>query len=288
MLIRRFTRFAAIVAAATALATPALAAGGYGPQPPAQKWSFDGLFGTYDRGALQRGYLIYKDVCASCHGLALVAYRDLRDIGLDDEQIKEAIKDIQITDGPNDLGDMFERPALLSDRFKSPYPNEQAAIAANGALPPDLSLSAKARLVDVGSIPVLRSFGAKVRHGGPDYLYALLTGYRDFDALTPAQRKEYGVPDDFALGEGQAFNVYFKGFAIRMPSPLSDGQMEFLDGAPNTASAMAHDVATFLAWAAEPRMEDRKRTGVKVVLFLLVLAGLMYLVKRKVWANVPH
>ncbi|MDF3075888.1 MAG: cytochrome c1 [Alphaproteobacteria bacterium] len=283
---KNMLRLAAIAVAGSLLATPVLAAEGHGPTPPRQKWSFDGLFGSYDRAALQRGYQVYQGVCAACHGLSLVAYRDLRDIGLSDNQIKDAIKDIQVTDGPNDAGEMFERPALLSDRFKKPYPNEQAAIAANGALPPDLSLLAKARIVEAGSIPVIRSFAAKIRYGGPDYIQGVLTGYKDFATLTPEERTALKLPEK--LADGQYYNEYFKGHVIRMPPPLTDGAVTFLDEAPNTAVAMAHDVTTFLTWAAEPRMEQRKQTGLKVVLFLLVLAGLMYMVKRKVWANVPH
>ncbi|MGE0151294.1 MAG: cytochrome c1 [Reyranellaceae bacterium] len=285
---KNMLRLAALAVAGSLLAAPALAAESSGPKPAAQKWSFDGLFGTYDRAALQRGYQVYKDVCAACHGLSLVAYRDLRDIGLSDNQIKDAIKDIQVTDGPNDQGEMFERPALLSDRFKKPYPNEQAAIAANGALPPDLSLLAKARIVEAGGVPVLKSFAAKIRYGGPDYIYGVLVGYKELDKLSPAEREKYHLAADFKLADGQYFNEYFKGHAIRMPPPLTEGGVTFLDGAPATVAAMAHDVTTFLTWAAEPRMEQRKQTGAKVVLFLLVLAGLMYLVKRKVWANVPH
>lgn len=283
---KNMLRLAAIAVAGSLLATPVLAAEGHGPTPPRQKWSFDGLFGSYDRAALQRGYQVYQGVCAACHGLSLVAYRDLRDIGLSDNQIKDAIKDIQVTDGPNDAGEMFERPALLSDRFKKPYPNEQAAIAANGALPPDLSLLAKARIVEAGSIPVIRSFAAKIRYGGPDYIQGVLTGYKDFATLTPEERTALKLPEK--LADGQYYNEYFKGHVIRMPPPLTDGAVTFLDEAPNTAVAMAHDVTTFLTWAAEPRMEQRKQTGLKVILFLLVLAGLMYMVKRKVWANVPH
>lgn len=285
-MVTRMMRIAAIAVAGSLLVTPVLAAEGHGPKPPKQKWSFDGIFGSYDRAALQRGYQVYKEVCAACHGLSLVAYRDLRDIGLTDNQIKDAIKDIQIGDGPNDAGEMFERPAALSDRFKKPYPNDQAAVAANGALPPDLSLLAKARIVEEGSIPVIRSFAAKIRYGGPDYIQGVLTGYKDYVQVTPEQRKEYKLPEK--LADGQYYNEYFKGHLIRMPKPLNDGQVTFLDGAPNTVDAMAHDVTTFLTWAAEPRMEQRKQTGVKVILFLLVLAGLMYLVKRKIWANVPH
>jgi cytochrome c1 len=283
---KNMLRLAAIAVAGTLLTTPVLAAEGTGPTPPKQKWSFDGMFGSYDRAALQRGYQVYQGVCAACHGLSLVAYRDLRDIGLTDNQIKEAIKDIQVPDGPNDAGEMFERPALLSDRFKKPYPNEQAAIAANGALPPDLSLLAKARIVEAGSIPVIRSFAAKIRYGGPDYIHGVLTGYKDFAKLTAEERKALKLPEK--LADGQYYNEYFKGHVIRMPPPLTDGAVTFLDEAPNTAAAMAHDVTTFLTWAAEPRMEQRKQTGLKVMLFLLVLAGLMYMVKRKVWASVPH
>jgi ubiquinol-cytochrome c reductase cytochrome b/c1 subunit len=289
MSLKNMMRIAAIAAAVATggslLAGVALAAEG-GPTPPKQKWSFDGMFGSYDRAALQRGYQVYKGVCAACHGLSLVAYRDLRDIGLTDNQIKDAIKDIQVTDGPNDAGEMFERPALLSDRFKKPYPNDQAAIAANGALPPDLSLLAKARIVEAGSIPVIRSFAAKIRYGGPDYIQGVLTGYKDFAKLSAEERKALKLPEK--LADGQYYNEYFKGHVIRMPPPLTDGAVTYLDEAPNTAVALAHDVTTFLTWAAEPRMEQRKQTGLKVMLFLLVLAGLMYLVKRKVWANVPH
>jgi cytochrome c1 len=288
MALKNMLRIAAFAVAGALLAGPAFAAESSGPKPERQKWSFDGLFGTYDRAALQRGYQVYQGVCAACHGLSLVAYRDLRDIGLTDNQIKEAIKDIQVGDGPNDAGEMFERPALLSDRFKKPYPNEQAAIASNGALPPDLSLLAKARIVEEGSIPVIRSFAAKVRYGGPDYIYGVLTGYKDIAKMSPAELEKYHLPKDFKLAEGQNFNEYFKGHAIRMPPPLTDGGVTFLDGAAATVAAQAHDVTTFLTWAAEPRMEQRKQTGLKVILFLLVLAGLMYMVKRKVWANVAH
>ena len=287
----RFSRVAASVAVLAGLSTAAYAAvEAMSSEPPPQHWSFDGPFGTFDRAEVQRGYQVYKEVCAACHALSLVAYRNLTDIGLTDDQIKDQIKDITVQDGPNDQGEMFDRPAKLSDRFKSPFPNEQAARAANnGAYPPDLSLITKARDVEPeGGIPVIRSFISKLHYTGPDYVYGVLTGFRDLSKLTPADRKALDLPADFKLNDGMYFNIHFKGHQIAMPPPLEDGKVTFADGAPNKVSDMAHDVVTFLAWASEPKMEERKRTGVKVVLFLLALGGLMYAVKRKVWAGVAH
>lgn len=282
-------RLIGVATVALGMSSAALAAGGRCDNPlPHQSWSFAGLFGSYDRAAAQRGYQVYKDVCATCHGLSLVAYRNLADLGLSEDQIKDLIKDIQIQDGPNDKGEMFERGAKLSDRFRKPYANDETARAVNGgALPPDLSLIAKSRNGDecaVG-IPIIRSFINKLQHRGPDYIHGVLTGYVDNDKVTPELGKKLGLKDDFKLGKNMNFNLHFAGHQIAMPKPLSDGAVSFADGAPNTVDAMAHDVATFLAWAAEPKMEDRKRTGVRVVLFLLVLAGLLYLAKRKIWAK---
>lgn len=280
---------AGAAAIALGMSSAALAAGGSCANPlPHQKWSFDGMFGTYDRAAAQRGFQVYKDVCAACHGLSLVAYRNLADLGLTEDQIKDLIKDIQIQDGPNDKGEMFERRAKPSDRFRKPYANDETARAVNnGALPPDLSLLAKSRNGDecgVG-IPILRTFINKLQQRGPDYIHGVLVGYVDAAKITPELRKKLDLKDDFKLGKNMAFNVHFKGHQIAMPPPLTDGAVTYADGAPNTVDAMAHDVATFLAWAAEPKMEDRKRTGVRVVLFLLVLAGILYLAKRKIWAK---
>jgi len=291
MLASRFSRLAAGAAILAGLSTGAYAAvEALSPVPEAQHWSFDGPFGTYDRAEVQRGYQVYKEVCSACHALSLLAYRNLSDIGLTDDQIKDQIKDIKVQDGPNDQGEMFDRPAKLSDRFRSPFPNELASRAANnGAYPPDLSLIVKAREVEPeGGIPVLRSFIGKVHNTGADYVFGVLTGYHDLGKLSAADRKALNLAPDFKLNDGMNFNIHFAGYQIAMPQPLSDGQVTFADGAPNKVEDMAHDVVTFLAWASEPKMEDRKRTGVKVVLFLLALAGLMYAVKRRVWAGVAH
>jgi ubiquinol-cytochrome c reductase cytochrome c1 subunit len=227
-----------------------------GVELPEKEWSFNSLFGTYDRAAQQRGFMVYKDVCASCHGLRLVAYRNLMDIGFTEDEVKAIAAAYLVTDGPNDTGDMFERPATPADRFVSPFPNDNAARASNGgALPPDLSLMVKARV------------------GGPDYVYGILTGYVD-------------PPADVVVREGLYYNAYFTGHEIAMPPPLFDDAVEYPDGTPATVDQMAEDVTQFLAWAAEPNLEERHRMGVKVLLFLLVLTALAYAVKRKVWANV--
>lgn len=223
------------------------------PALPERHWTFDGLFGTYDRGALQRGLQVYLDVCAGCHSLSLVAFRDLQAIGLDEEQVNAIAASKTVTDGPNDEGEMFERPGRASDRIPPPFPNEQAArFNNNGAYPPDLSLMAKAR------------------DDGSNYIAALLTGYVD-------------PPADFDLLEGMNYNLYFPGHQIAMPPPLSDVEDE--NGNVITVEQQAVDVAHFLTWAAEPKLEQRKRTGVKVILFLIVLTALLYAVKRKVWAD---
>lgn len=222
--------------------------------PPARQWSFDGVFGTYDKAALQRGFQVYRQVCAACHSLHRVFYRNLADLGYSDAQIKAVASEYTVQDGPNDEGEMFDRPAKPSDRFASPYPNKQAAIYANGAYPPDVSLIVKAR------------------EGGADYVAALLTGFAE-----PPHGAE--VPD------GKYWNKYFHGHVLSMPPPLSDGVVAYEDGSPEIVSQYATDVANFLEWAAEPKMEQRKRTGIKAFLFLLVFAGIMYGVKKKVWAD---
>jgi ubiquinol-cytochrome c reductase cytochrome c1 subunit len=225
-------------------------------KPPSQKWSFTGLFGTFDRNALQRGFQVYNEVCAGCHSLRLVAYRNLMEIGFTEDQVKTIAAEKEVQDGPNDEGEMFDRPARPSDRFVSPFPNDNAARAANnGAFPPDLSLIVKAR------------------KNGANYLHALMTGYKDPPAGT-------------TLPEGMAYNEYFPGKQISMPSPLSDDGVEYADKTKATVDQMSRDVTVFLAWAAEPELEARKAMGVKVLLFLLVLTGLLYAVKRKIWADV--
>lgn len=221
---------------------------------PQEKWSFDGPFGTYDRGSLQRGFQVYKQVCSACHSMHHLSYRNLVDIGLTELQVKALAAEVTITDGPNDDGEMFERPGLPSDRFKSPFLNEKQARAANnGAFPPDLSLMVKAR------------------HDGANYVHALLTGYTE-------------PPADVKLNAGMHYNKYFAGHQIAMTPPLvADNQVAYADGTPVTVDQMSRDVAHFLTWAAEPKMENRKQMGIKVILFLIVFAGIMYAVKRKVW-----
>ncbi len=222
---------------------------------PKQDWSFYGIFGTYDRAAAQRGYQVYKEVCAACHAMHLVSFRNLQDLGFSEDEVKAIAASYKVTDGPNDAGEMFERAARPSDKFVSPFPNENAARASNnGAYPPDLSLIAKARV------------------GGPDYLYALLTGYEK-------------APADVQLLDGQYYNKYFAGHKIAMPQPLNDGQVTFADGTQASISNMAHDVAVFLNWTAEPELERRHRLGVQVILFLIVATGFFYAAKRRVWAD---
>ena len=257
MMIKRFPLSVPALALAGLLvfaSGPALAAAG--AKPEARDWSFHGMFGTYDRGALQRGFQIYREVCAACHSLSLVAYRNLTGIGLSEDQIKAVAAEYEVTDGPNEEGEMYSRPAKPSDRFVAPFANDNAARASNnGALPPDLSLMAKAR------------------KGGPDYLYALLTGYKE------------EPPEGVTLMEGMQYNVYFTGNQIAMAPPLADDAVEYQDGTKPTLAQLAQDVTTFLNWAAEPELEERKRMGIKVLLFLIVLTAMMYALKRQVWRD---
>jgi ubiquinol-cytochrome c reductase cytochrome c1 subunit len=227
---------------------------------PHRHWSFDGLFGTFDRAAVQRGFQVYSQVCAACHALKLIHYRNLADIGFDKDKVKQVAAAVEVADGPNDQGEMFQRPGRPSDPFKSPFANEQAArVANNGAYPPDLSLIIKSRV------------------GGADYTYALLTGYRD-------------APAEVQLRQGLHYNEYFAAGnrQIAMPPPLQEDGVQYEDGTKATIEQMAADVSAFLAWAAEPELETRKRLGVKVILFLILLTGLLYAIKVSVWKDVKH
>jgi len=258
---RKLIVSSAIALASIATAAVAIAAGDAPPAPPKQKWHFDGPFGTYDRAAAQRGFQVYKEVCAACHSLSLVAYRNLMELGLSENAVKAIAAEVQVPDLGDD-GSAIERPARPSDRFRKPFANELAAAAANqGKAPPDLSVMVKAR------------------PDGANYLHALLTGYVPFDKLTPAQVKKWEVTKD------DNFNTYFQGHKIAMAPPLADDKVTYVDGTKATVAQMAADVTEFLAWASEPHMEDRKRTGVRVILFLLAMAGLMFAVKRSVWAD---
>ncbi len=235
--------------------SPAYAAGG-GVKAPAQQWHFDGMTGQFDLAAMQRGLKVYREVCAACHGLKRVRYGNLEALGYSEAQIKNIAVDYTVTDGPNDEGEMFDRPARPSDSFVSPYPNDKAAKAVNdGALPTDLSLIIKARAY------------------GPDYLYALLMGY-----------EEGGHGHD--VPEGKHWNKYFPGYVISMAPPLSDGIVGYEDGSPETAEQYAHDVVNFLTWAADPYLEERKRMGIAVLIFLAAFAAVMYGVKKRIWADV--
>ncbi len=250
----------AMFAGTLVVGEPANAAG-EAPPVEAQNWSFNGFFGRFDRGALQRGFQVYKEVCASCHGMDLLSYRNLGQPGgpeFSEAQVKAIAAQYEVPDGPNEDGDMFERPALPKDRFKSPFENENQARAANGgALPPDLSVIAKARA------------------NGPDYLYALLIGYVD-------------PPEGVEVPDGMNYNKAFPGHMLAMAQPLDDDSVEYTDGTPATLEQLSRDVTEFMMWAAEPKLEERKRIGFQVMIYLLILAGLMYFTTKKLWSRVDH
>jgi ubiquinol-cytochrome c reductase cytochrome b/c1 subunit len=270
----------AVLAALSGLfvATPARAAE-EAPTPPLLSWSFAGPFGVYDSAQLQRGFQVYREVCSSCHGLSLVAFRSLGEPGgLDytQAQVAALAAEYRIKDGPNDQGEMFERPGQPADRFPSPFPNAEAARAAmGGTTPPDLSVIAKARTFPRGFPWFLIDMVTQYQESGPDYISALLTGYEE-------------PPAGFKLPEGGNYNKYFPGHSIGMPPPLSDGQVAYTDGTPTTVAQYAKDVSAFLMWAAEPHLEARKRLGFQVMIFLVVLAGLLYFTKKRIWHDVEH
>ncbi|MES0091540.1 cytochrome c1 [Mesorhizobium sp. M0030] len=247
-------------------------------EPKEMDWTFAGPFGTYDKAQLQRGLKVYKEVCSACHSMNLVAFRTLEDLGYSEAQIKSLSAEYTIHDGPNDAGDMFDRPGKPSDHFPAPFANEEAAAASNGgAAPPDMSLLAKARGVERGFPRFVFDIFTQYAQGGPDYIHSLLTGYDE----TP--------PAGMVIPEGTHYNPYFmSGVSLKMPKPLSDGQVTYDDGSPQTIDQYSRDVSAFLMWAAEPHMEDRKKTGFRVLVFLLLFGALMYLTKRKVWEGVAH
>lgn len=244
------------LAAAIAFAPlPALAAESTAPLLTSD-WSFAGPFGTYDLPTARRGLQVYAEVCAACHGLKLVAYRNLISLGLTDDEAKALAAKAEVQDGPDDAGAMFMRPAVLADRFVPPFPNDNASRAANGgSLPPDLSLITKAR------------------KGGADYLYSLLQGYEE-------------PPAGVTVAPGMNYNKFFAGHQIAMPAPLMDDFVQYADGTKATVQQMSHDVAEFLMWAAEPHLSVRKSIGFGVMIFLVLLTGLFYATKRSVWRDV--
>jgi ubiquinol-cytochrome c reductase cytochrome c1 subunit len=225
-------------------------------KPKQVLWPFEGLFGTFDRQAAQRGAQVYFEVCSACHGMQHLYYRNLQEIGFSEAEIKAIAKEKTVIDGPDDFGDMFERPALPADAFVPPYINEAAARASNnGAFPADLSLIVKAR------------------EDGANHLFSILTGYEE-------------APEDVHLMPGLSYNPYFEGGQIAMPPPLIAGQVEFMDGTPATLEQMARDVTIFLQWAAEPEMEHRKSMGLKVMIFLAIFTVLFFIAKKRTWKNI--
>ena len=221
-------------------------------------WSFEGIFGTFDRSSLQRGYQVYQEVCSGCHSIQHLSYRNLSEKGGPEFSLDEAkaiAAQFEVTDGPNDEGEMFTRPRRLSDKFVNPFPNIQAATAANGgAYPPDMSVLVKAR------------------KGGADYIYSLLLGYEE-------------VPAGYELDDGVYYNKYMPGNKIMMSKPLSEGAVEYSDGTQATETQMAKDVVNFLTWAAEPNLEARHKMGFKVFIFLITLLILVYFSKQKIWSR---
>jgi cytochrome c1 len=272
----------AVVALAVALIAPAAASLAHAreaPSPPRVTWSFAGPFGTYDQGQLQRGFKIYKEVCASCHSLELLAIRTLAEPGgpgFSTAQVAALASEYRIKD-LSDTGEPTARAGRPADHFPSPFPNEPAARAANGGVaPPDMSTLAKARSYPRGFPWFVFDMFTQYQEQGPDYIAALLTGYAD-------------APKDFKVPPGGYYNAYFPGHVITMAPPLQAGQVRFDDGAPQTVDQYSKDVAAFLMWAAEPHLVARKRIGVQVMIFLIVLTGLLYFTKKRVWSALnPH
>ena len=223
---------------------------------PKKEWSFSGLFGTFDKASAQRGFQVYREVCSGCHGMRLISYRQLADLGYSNQELKALAAEFEVSDGPNNEGEFFVRPGRPSDRFVSPYKNEQEARTSNGgAYPPDLSLIIKARA------------------GGANYLNALLTGYKD-------------PPKGMKVPDGMYYNSYYSGNLIAMPQPLYEDGVDYSDGTKASENQMALDVTTFLAWASEPEMETRKRLGVTVVSFLIIFSVLAFFSMRQIWAPI--
>jgi len=284
-MLRKLSVIAAVAGLLTAgLAGQALASGH--PLPAKNlAWSFEGPFGKFDQAQMQRGYKVYREVCSACHSMSLVSFRNLGDKGgpfynekyknsNDNPWVKAIAKDYEVADIDSETGDAIKRPATSADRFPSPFPNEPAARASNGgALPPDMSLLAKAR------------------EGGPDYIHAIITGYKD-------------APKGLKVGTGQHYNPYMAGDLasawsgnhehvppggfIAMAPPLKAGLVSFDDGTKSTLDQQARDVSAFLMWAAEPKLEERKKMGFAVILYLLMFSGLLYASYRKVWKNESH
>lgn len=245
--------------------------------PPRLSWSFAGPFGTWDKAQLQRGLNVYTTVCSGCHSLNMVAFRNLTALGYNEAQVKAFAASHQIKDGPNDKGEMIERPGKPNDYFPAPFANDQAAAYANGgAAPPDFSTIAKARAIESGFPGFIFDIFTMYTTKGPDYVHALLTGYEK-------------APAGVTVPEGTYYNPYFHaGVSLKMPPPLTDGAVEYTDGTPQTVDQYAKDVAAFQMWAAEPHMVERKRTGFVVIVFMLIFTVLIYLTKKAIYSRVEH
>jgi ubiquinol-cytochrome c reductase cytochrome b/c1 subunit len=263
----------AIAVSFVAVLAPTLAQEEHGkdnPMPPKLSWSFAGPFGKYDKGQLQRGFKVYREVCLQCHGMELLSFRNLAEPGgpgFTTAQAAAVAAEYKIQDGVDDQGKPIERERRIADRFPPPlikFPN---------ATPPDMSVIAKARGYERGFPRWVGDMFTQYQEHGVDYITALLMGYKD-------------PPQGFQLQAGMSYNEYFPGHAIAMPPPLSDKRVDYTDGSPTTVEQYAKDVSAFLMWAAEPHLEARKRIGMQVFIFLVVFAGLLYFVKKKVWREV--
>jgi len=258
----------------------AFAAAGGGADIEKQDWTFAGPFGYYDQNQLRRGFQVYQQVCASCHGMDLLSYRNLGDESgpnLPPEQVEAIASQYTVMDGPNDQGEMFERQATPQDSFVNPYRNDkEAALVNNGVVPPDLSVIAKARTVSpdvawyMSPVAIAQDLVTMYAEGGPDYIYGLLMGYKQ-------------PPEDVNLQPGLHYNTVYPGNQIAMPQVLYPDIVPYNDGTPTTEAQYAKDVTAFLMWAAEPKLEERKQMGAKVMLYLFILAALLYISKRVLW-----
>ncbi|MDX2264054.1 MAG: cytochrome c1 [Hyphomicrobiales bacterium] len=314
--------FSAAIGLLAAQTAPLHAAGGEHIHIERQDWTFAGMTGYFDRAQLQRGFKIYNEVCSACHGMNRLYFRNLGQPGgpeFSAEQVEAIAASKEVQDGPNDDGEMFMRPGRPADRFPPRWKNaKEAAAANNGAIPPDLSLMAKARTTESGApwylmpVSMARDLATQYQEHGPDYLHALLTGYQDppsyvrgpdgkltklKDGETAEKAEqcigvepgEDGKPDVCKpLGDGLNYNRAYPGHQIAMVNPLSDGVVSYGDGTPETVEQYARDVTAFMMWAAEPKLEERKKLGLKVLLYLIILSALLYLSYKAIWRDIKH
>jgi ubiquinol-cytochrome c reductase cytochrome c1 subunit len=280
----------ALAVGLVAFAAPAVAQEHSAPEIKKEPWTFAGVFGTYDKNQLQRGFQVFREVCSSCHSAHLLAFRNLEESGgpeFTEGQVKALAAEYEIADAEAEGG---KRPGVPADRWPSPFASDQEARDANGgALPPDLSVIAKARGTTQPFPYWLLNYVTPYAEGGPDYIHALLNGYEE--EVPEGVTNSDGTP--FTLPEGKYYNHYFPGHAIGMPPPLSDDQVSYGEAengttVPTTRDQYSRDVSAFLMWVAEPHLVARKEAGLQVMVFLIVFAGIMYMVKRRLWSKVEH